>query len=69
MLLDDMQCSGMTAIAQALLVALYVTVEKAEESVEHFLLHCENYAKRREVMINNVQDVVLATKSRQRLKS
>jgi len=41
---------------------------KVEESVEHFLLHCENYAKPREVMMNNIRDLVLATKFKQRLE-
>jgi len=41
---------------------------KAEESVEHFLLDCENYSKQREAMMNNVQDLVSETKSKKSLR-
>ena len=34
---------------------------KADESVEHFLLHCENNAKDRTVMIDTVKDCLLYT--------
>ena len=41
---------------------------KAEESVEHFLLHCENYEKDRKVMIDNVLDIVDSGKSKRSLR-
>jgi len=41
---------------------------KAEESVEHFLLHCENYEKDKKVMMDNVLDIVDSGKSKRSLR-
>jgi len=35
---------------------------KADESVEHFLLDCENYAEARKVMMDTIGDLLLVTK-------
>ena len=40
---------------------------KADESVEHFLLDCENYVKAREVMMDSIGDLVLTTKAKRSL--
>ena len=37
---------------------------KADESVEHFLLHCENYAEVRKVMFDTIEDLVSTSKCR-----
>ena len=41
---------------------------KAEESVEHFLFHCEYYEKDRKVMMDNVLDIVDSGKSKRSLR-
>jgi len=41
---------------------------KAEESVEHFLMDCEYYSKARKVMMDNIEDLVSATKSKRCLR-
>jgi len=41
---------------------------KAEESVEHFLFHCENFEQDRKVMMDNVLDIVNSGKSKQSLR-
>ena len=37
---------------------------KADESVEHFLLHCENYTEARKVMFDTIEDLVSKSKCR-----
>ena len=37
---------------------------KAAESVEHFLLHCENYTEARKVMFDTIEDLVSKSKCR-----
>ena len=41
---------------------------KADESVEHFLLHCENYTEARQVMFNTIEDLVSTFKCRRILR-
>jgi len=41
---------------------------KADESVEHFLLHCENYTEARKVMLNTIEDLVSTSKHRHSLR-
>jgi len=41
---------------------------KADESVEHFLLHCENYTEARRVMLNTIEDLVSTSKHRHSLR-
>jgi len=41
---------------------------KADESVEHFLLHCENYTEARKVTLDTVENLVSASKYRHSLK-
>jgi len=41
---------------------------KADESVEHFLLHCENYTEARKVMLDTVEDLVSTSKYRHSLR-
>jgi len=60
-------CSEKTVIIQALRIALYVTVEKPRNQLNN-LLYCENYSKQREAMMNNVRDLVSATKSKKSLR-
>jgi len=35
---------------------------KADESVEYFLLHCENYTEARKVMLDTTEDLVSTSK-------
>ena len=41
---------------------------KADESVEHFLLHCENYTEALQVMFNTIEDLALTSKCRRILR-
>ena len=41
---------------------------KVYESVEHFLLHCENYTEARKVMLDTTEDPVSTSKYRHSLK-
>ena len=41
---------------------------KPDESVEHFLLHCENYTEARKVMLDTIEDLVSTSKYRYSLK-
>jgi len=35
---------------------------KADEPVEHFLLHCEKYTEARKVMLDTIEDLVVTSK-------
>ena len=41
---------------------------KADESVEHFLLHCKNTVKDRMVMIDTVKDLAVSKNSKRSLR-
>jgi len=41
---------------------------KADESVEHFLLHCVNYTEARKVMLDTIKDLVSTSKCRHSLR-
>jgi len=41
---------------------------KADESVEHFLLHCEKYTEARKVMLDTIEDLVATSKCRHSLR-
>jgi len=41
---------------------------KADDSVEHFLLHCENYTEARKVMFDTTEDLVSTSKCRRILR-
>jgi len=41
---------------------------KADESVEYFLLHCENYTEARKVMLDTTEDLVSTSKYRYSLR-
>ena len=41
---------------------------KVDESVEHFLLHCENYTEARKVTLDTVEDLFSTSKYRHSLR-